>query len=243
MNNKNQEKVILITGSSRGIGASIAKLSKQYGYKVILHGKTKSKELLYMAEELNSDYLVFDLSNPLEIKNSFKNIQKLDVLVNSAGVNISKPFEDLDFKDWQIIYNVNVFGMVNVIKYALPIMKENQSISKIINIGSVKGTYSAVGRAAYASSKSAIINLTTSLAKEYGPRILVNCVSPGFTATKMTKDTWSKRIKKQVESIILKRIADPSEIAEVVLFLSSDKCNYITGQNINVDGGFGIKNV
>ena len=158
MNKKNQERVILITGSSRGIGASFAKLCKEDGYKVILHGKTKSRELLNIAEELNSDYLIFDISNQLEIKNSLKNIKKLDILVNSAGVNISKPFEELDFKDWQIIYNINVFGMVNVIKYALPILKENKSISKIINISSVKGSYSAVGRAAYASSKAAVIN-------------------------------------------------------------------------------------
>lgn len=243
MNKKNQERVILITGSSRGIGASLAKLCKQDGYKVILHGKTKSRELLNIAEELNSDFLVFDISNQLEIKNSLKNIKKLDIIVNSAGVNVSKPFEELDFKDWQLIYNINVFGMVNVIKYSLPILKGNKSISKIINIGSVKGSYSAAGRAAYASSKAAVINLTTSLAKEYAPNIIVNCVSPGFTATKMTDDTWSKRIKQQVNSILLKRMANPKEIAEVILFLCSDKCNYITGQNIIVDGGFGIKNV
>ena len=120
---------------------------------------------------------------------------------------------------------------------------QNQSISKIINIGSVKGSYSAAGRAAYASSNAAVINLTTSLAKEYAPNIIVNCVSPGFTATKMTDDTWSKRIKQQVNSILLKRMADPKEIAEVILFLCSNKCNYMTGQNIIVDGGFGIKNV
>ena len=93
-----------------------------------------------------------------------------------------------------------------------------------------------------ASSKAAVINLTTGLAKELAPRILVNAVAPGFTNTEMTKNTWSDRIKKQVNNILLKRMADPKEIAEVVLFLSSDMNQYITGQTINVDGGFSIKN-
>ena len=121
-------------------------------------------------------------------------------------------------------------------------MKKSNLLSKIINIASVKGTYSAVGHLAYASSRAAVINLTTGLAKELAPNVLVNSVSPGFTSTDMTKNTWSKRIKKQVDSILLKRMATPDEIANVVLFLCSDKCSYITGQNISVDGGFGIKN-
>ena len=85
--------------------------------------------------------------------------------------------------------------------------------------------------------------MTSSLAKEFAPNIIVNCVSPGFTNTEMTKQTWSLRIKKQVESILLNRMAETKEIAEVILFLCSEKCNYITGQNIIVDGGFSIKNV
>ena len=95
---------------------------------------------------------------------------------------------------------------------------------------------------AYASSKAAVINLTTGLAKELAPKILVNAVAPGFTSTEMTESTWSDRIKEQVGNILLQRMADPSEIAEVVLFLSSEASEYITGQTINVDGGFSIKN-
>ena len=124
----------------------------------------------------------------------------------------------------------------------MPIIKKSQGFKKIINIASVKGTYSAVGYVAYASSKAAIINLTTGLAKEFAPDIMVNSVSPGFVDTEMTNRTWSKRIQKQVKSILLKRIATPDEIANVILFLCSDECTYINGQNIIVDGGFGIKN-
>ena len=115
-------------------------------------------------------------------------------------------------------------------------------MGKVINIASIKGLYSSVGRVAYASSKAAVINLTTGLAKELAPKVLVNAVAPGFTNTEMTDNTWNDRIKKQVDNILLQRMANPKEIAEVVLFLSSEASEYITGQTINVDGGFSIKN-
>ena len=240
--NKKNDSTILITGSSRGIGAALARVCAQEGFDVILHGRSKSRDLLNLAEELNSKIIYFDLTNEVELKNSLKQLTKLNILINFDGINISKPFNDLSNEDWQSVYDVNVFGLVNVIKYTYPILKKNQ-LSKIINISSIKGIHSSVGRAAYASSKAAVINITSSLAKEFAPKIIVNCVSPGFTKTEMTEKTWSERIKNQVESILLNRIADPKEIAEVVLFLCSEKCNYITGQNIIVDGGFSIKNV
>tara|TARA_Y100001978_G_scaffold70621_1_gene63439 strand:+ start:1023 stop:1745 length:723 start_codon:yes stop_codon:yes gene_type:complete len=233
---------ILITGSSRGIGAATAIKSKLEGYDVILHGRSKTKHLINISRKLESEYIYFDLRKENEIANAFKEISKLDALVNSAGINISKSFLDLTESDWKSIYAHNVFGISNVIKYALPKLKKN-NISRIVNIASVKGIYSAVGRVAYASSKAALINLTTGLAKELSPNILINCVSPGFTNTDMTNNNLSNRIQKQIDSILLGRVADPSEIAEVILFLCSKKCTYITGQNIIVDGGFSIKNV
>tara|TARA_B100000242_G_C43024838_1_gene477106 strand:- start:52 stop:777 length:726 start_codon:yes stop_codon:yes gene_type:complete len=239
---KNLKPTVLITGSSRGIGAATAKLLCKSGFEVILHGASRSDALITLSEKLNAKFLCFDVTKEEEIKKSLEGLEKLNILINSAGINISKPFLDLAPNDWQSIYDVNVFGLVNVIKYAYPLLKKNE-LSKIINIGSIKGTYSAVGRTAYASSKAALINITNSLAKEFAPNIIVNCVSPGFTSTKMTQDTWSNRIRDQVNSILLKRMAEPEEIAEVILFLSSNKCKYITGQNINVDGGFSIKNV
>jgi len=235
-------KTILITGSSRGIGASLARLAIKEGLEVILHGRSKTKELVLLSEELHSKYICFDVTNEVEMIEALKQIPKIDILVNSAGINISKPFSELTVDDWNQTYATNVIGMANVIKNTLPLMQKDSTPAKIINIASIKGSYSAVGRVAYASSKAAVINLTTGLSKELAPKILVNCVSPGFTSTEMTENTWSSRIKKQVESILLKRMADPEEISEVILFLCSDRCTYITGQNINVDGGFGIKN-
>ena len=236
------ENKMLITGSSRGIGAAIARLAKVKGYEVLLHGRTQSDQLMELAKELDSKYVIFDISNENEVKKALSDITQINFLVNSAGLNISKAFDDLKDSDWRSVYDVNILGLVNVIRYTIPIMKRSQSIGKIINLASIKGLYASVGRVAYASSKAAVINLTTGLAKELAPRILVNAVAPGFTNTEMTKNTWSDRIKKQVNNILLKRMADPKEIAEVVLFLSSDMNQYITGQTINVDGGFSIKN-
>jgi len=234
-------QTIFIVGSSKGIGASLARLAKKNGYNIILHGKSLSKNLTKISKELNSKYIIFDVTNEVETRLALKKLKKIDVLVNSIGINISKSFLKLSNANWQSIYESNIFGVARVIKHVIPILKKSLSMPKIINIASVKGTYSAVGHVAYASSKAALINLTTGLAKELAPDIMVNSISPGFTNTDMTKKTWSKRIKKQVDTILLKRIAKTEEIANVILFFCSDKCSYITGQNIIVDGGFGIK--
>jgi 3-oxoacyl-[acyl-carrier protein] reductase len=236
------KKKILITGSSRGIGAAIARLAKEKGYDVLLHGKGYSSHLANLAKELDSKYIIFDVAKDDEVKRALSEISCVDVLVNSAGVNISKAFDNLTDSDWKTIYDINLFGLVNVIRHVVPIMERSQFTGKIVNIASIKGLYASVGRVAYASSKAAVINLTTGLAKELAPKILVNAVAPGFTSTEMTENTWSDRIKKQVDNILLKRMAEPKEIAEVVLFLSSSANEYITGQTINVDGGFSIKN-
>jgi len=235
-------KIIFITGSSRGIGSAIARLAKTRGYEVILHGRRESPSIIKLAKELDSKYLVFDVKNESEVIESLSKVDHIDVLINSAGINISKPFDQLSDCDWRGIYEINVFGLANVTRHVVPLMKRSKGLGKIVNIASVKGLYSSVGRVAYASSKAAVINLTAGLAKELAPNILVNAVAPGFTITEMTENTWSDRIKQQVESILLRRMAMPVEIARLVMFLSGEENEYITGQTISIDGGFGIKN-
>ena len=119
-------------------------------------------------------------------------------------------------------------------------MRQSSS-ARIVNVGSVKGQYSAVGRAAYATSKAAVSHLTVAMAKELAPDILVNCIAPGFVDTDMTKNTMSPRIKSQIQSALLGRLADADEIAAGVLFFCGDECSYITGQTLTIDGGFSIK--
>ena len=234
--NKKKDSSILITGSSRGIGAALARVCKQEGFEVILHGRSKSKDLLNLAKELNSQIIYFDVTNEIEMKNSLKQLKKLNILINCAGINISKPFNDLSKADWQSVYDVNVFGLVNVIKYTYPILKKNK-LSKIINISSIKGIHSSVGRAAYASSKASVINITSSLAKEFAPKIIVNCVSPGFIVSDMTSKLPEK-VKEQLTSRIpMARLGNGDDVSNCVAFLSSEASSYITGETIHVNGG------
>jgi 3-oxoacyl-[acyl-carrier protein] reductase len=184
---------------------------------------------------------VFDVTDESQVREGMGSFEKLDVLVNSAGVNISRPFQELSKSDWTRVYDVNVFGLASVTRMAVPALSQADNIGKIVNIASIKGVYSSVGRAAYASSKAAVISLTTALSKELAPRILVNAVAPGFVDTEMTLNTMSARLQRQIDSILLGRIAQPIEVANAVLFLAGDKNSYITGQTLNVDGGFSIK--
>ena len=234
-----KHKNILITGSSRGIGAATAILAKKYGANIILHGKTESKELKNLAKKLNSPYFFCDVSDEETIKNEIKKFKKIDILVNNVGISISRPFLELTSNDWRETWNTNVMGIVNFSKSVIPNMQK-QKHGKIINISSIKGFPHTAGRAAFASSKAALITLTASMGKELKPYILVNCIAPGFTETETTKKDWSDRIYKQISQTPLGRAAKPEEIAEVILFLASDKSNYINGQTLIVDGGYSI---
>lgn len=232
-----KHKIVLITGSARGIGAVTARLAQKYGARVILHGKTESPELKKLSKELNAPYFFCDVADEGAIKKHMNTISRVDVLINNAGISISKSFLDLSFEDWLTTLKTNVLGAVTVSKAVIPGMLKRKS-GKILHISSIKGYPHTAGRAAFAASKAALITLTASMAKEYAPSILVNAVAPGFTETETTKQAWSQRIYEQIKKVPVGRAADPREIAEVILFLASDKANYITGQTLVVDGGY-----
>lgn len=235
-----EHKTILITGSSRGIGAATARLAKRYGASVILHGKTGSEELKMLAKRLDSPYIFCDVRDEKTVINEVKKFKKIDILVNSAGINPSKTFMELSNKNWQDIFDVNIMGTVNFSKAIIPQMIKRR-FGKIINIASIKGYANISGKPAYAASKAAIIRITSSMAEEFAPyNILINAVAPGFTETEMTKKTLSPKIQSQIDKIPLKRMAKPEEIAETILFLASNKSNYTTGQTFIVDGGYSI---
>jgi 3-oxoacyl-[acyl-carrier protein] reductase len=230
-------KRILITGSSRGIGAATARLATKYGAEVILHGKSESAELKKLVKELGAAYLVFDVTDEKAVEKEIAKVKKIDVLVNNAGINPSKTFKELTAKDWEEIFKVNVFGVVHVSRAVLRSMKKGS----IVNIASIKALNSVSGKPAYAASKAAVMRMTSSMAEEFAPQgIRVNAVAPGFTETEMTVASMSAKIKAQIDKIPLKRMAKPEEIAEAILFLASDKTAYITGQTIFVDGGYSV---
>ena len=239
-----KNKNILITGSSSGIGAATARLAKSYGANIILHGKNESEELKNLAKELNCEYIFCDVADKvavdLAVSAVLNKVKKIDVLVNCAGIVLGEFFLESSDDVWLEIMKVNLLGTVHFSQAVIPLMKKN-NYGRIVNIASIRGhkNTSSNARMAYSASKAAIVNLTSSLAKEYAPDIAVNAVSPGFINTEIAK-SWTEKVKEQVKTALLGRVGQPEEIAEVILFLASDKASFMTGQTILVDGGYSI---
>jgi 3-oxoacyl-[acyl-carrier protein] reductase len=235
-------KIILIAGSSRGIGAATARLAKSYNGTVILHGKTASPQLLELGREIESKYYIGDVTDPAIIKNIvdsvIANYGRIDVLINCVGFNQRFKFTEITDDTWINVFKVNVLGTAHFCQSVMPYMK-NQNYGRIVNIASIRGYPHTSGTPAYSTAKSAVINLTAILAKEGAPHITVNAVAPGFTETDMSKN-WDKEIKQLAHGSLLKRPAQPQEIAEIVLFLASDKASFITGQTLVADGGYSL---
>lgn len=237
-----KDKTILITGSSSGIGLATARLAKAYGATPILHGKTESEDLKKLAKELNCEYIFCDVADKTsvesEVNRILKKVKKIDILVNSAGIANREKFLESTDESWLEIFKVNVLGTTHFCQAVIPQMQKNK-YGRIVNIASIRAFTSTAGRSAYSASKAAVMNLTSVLAKEFAPNILVNAVAPGFTETPLSK-IWDKEVWKQLKTALLGRVAQPKEISEVILFLASDKASFITGQTILVDGGYSI---
>lgn len=226
------------------MGAAAAKIAYKNGDRVILHGKTDSNNLKKLAKELNADYIVCDVTDKKAVnktvEEAIKKAGHIDALINCAGAAKAIPFLETDDDHWLDLYKVNVLGTVHIIQAVLPHMQKAKK-GRIVNAASIRGHENMASNRgmAYSASKAAIINLTATLAKEYAPYIAVNAVSPGFTKTDMAK-TWNETVWNQVKTALLQRVAEPEELAEVMLFLASDKASFITGQTIVADGGYGI---
>lgn len=243
-------KAILITGSSRGIGKAIAELAHEEGYKIIVHGKTNSKELQKVHKNLKGSIKTFfDVSDKNETDNKIKEILEqvitIDVLVNNAGIGINF-IDDIQKSDDEKAleeYKVNILGTIHTTQSVLPAMLKQEK-GCVVNIASFKGIYSmsTMSSLTYGPSKAGVIALTNALAKAYSPKgIRFNTVLPGYVKTDVSKD-WPKSTWDRINSgVLLDRIAEPKEIAEVVMFLASDKASYMTGSEVLVDGGYTIK--
>lgn len=243
-------KVVLVTGSSRGIGRSIAVKFAKEGAHVIINYKTNIKEAETITEIISSYQhkcicIKADVSNESDVKNMVKTIMdqygKIDILVNNAGIAIDTSFNDKNIKTWQDTLNTNLIGVFLVSKYVGKYMKEAK-YGKIINISSTNGIDTIYPYSIdYDASKAGLINLTKNLAIEFSPHINVNAVAPGWVETEMNSELSKKYLKQEKEKILLKRFAEPEEIAELVLFLASDKARYIDGQTIRIDGGIKLQ--
>ena len=207
-----------------------------------MHGKTESEELKKLAKELSCEYIFCDVADKgaveLEVQKILKKVKKIDILINSAGIAPRATFLESTDDLWTDIFKVNVLGTVHFCQAVIPQMQKN-NYGRIVNIASVRGFNTGSGKPAYSASKAAIVNLTASMSKEFAPNIFINAVAPGFTDTPMSK-TWDDKVWAKVNTSLLGRVAQPKEIAEVILFLASDKASFITGQTILVDGGYSL---
>lgn len=243
-------KTILITGSSRGIGKAIAEYAHQKGYKVIVHGKNPSEALEAVHSALEGSLMTtFDIADKQitheTINKLLDEVGTVDILVNNAGVarNFMKDIADMDDDKAIEEYRTNVLGTLHCTQAVLPKMLEQQSGS-VINIASIKGHYNlaTMSTLTFATTKAGIISLTKALAKSYGDKgVRFNSVSPGYVETDQVND-WNEETFNRIKNgTILERIAQPEEVAPLVLFLASDEASYVTGADYLVDGGYEVK--
>jgi len=238
-------KVMLITGASRGIGRATAFLAASHHANVIVNYQHNAKDAESLVREINdrglsASAVCCDVTRQQDVGEMFRHIQenfgRLDILVNNAGIMKNGLLMMTKMDEYQAIMDVNCKGVFLCSQYAAKMMMKQKS-GKIINLSSIVGIYGNRGQTAYASSKSFVIGFTKSAAKELGPfNIKVNAVAPGFIETDLQKDTRPEVRTEFLKNIALGRLGTPEDVARVILFLSSELSDYVSGQVISVDG-------
>jgi 3-oxoacyl-[acyl-carrier protein] reductase len=238
-------RTAFVTGSTRGIGLSIARALHGAGAKVAVVGRDLERARSVAAELGERGFATAcDVARSDQVDDAVAATETalgpIDILVNNAGLTRDNILLRLTDADWDTVLNANLKGAFNTIRATIKGMMKRRS-GRIINIGSIVGLTGNKGQANYAASKAGLIGLTKSVAKEYASRnILVNCVAPGFIETDMTGALPEEARATLLEDIALGRLGRPEDVAGTVLFLASDLAGYITGQVLVVDGGMVI---
>lgn len=244
-----RKKTVLITGSSRGIGREMARLFAKNNYNVVINYNKSNDHAQELLEELTKEgcsVRIFkaDISNIHEA-NSLVNytigqFEKIDVLINNAGISRFNLFTDICYDEWHEVMNVNLNSVFYVTQKALQYMLPEQS-GKIINISSMWGLVGSANEVHYSTSKAALIGMTKALAKELGPsNIQVNAIAPGVIETDMLNEVDGDTIEMLKYETPLMRIGKPMDIARCALFLADEGGDFITGQVLSSNGGFVI---
>jgi 3-oxoacyl-[acyl-carrier protein] reductase len=237
-----EKKNIIVTGASGGIGNAIIKKLSQAGANILASG-TRIEKL----EELKTNFeglkiLKFDISQSDKIEEFIENATNelggsLDGIINNAGITQDNLAIRMSLDEWQKVININLTSTFLMSKFAIKKMLKNKS-GKIVNITSVVGHTGNLGQANYTASKAGIVAMSKSLAIEYAKKnININCISPGFIQTAMTDKIDDKFKEVIISKIPSARLGEPEDIANAVLFLSSDQSNYINGETLHVNGG------
>lgn len=243
-------KIVIITGGVKGIGAAIASLFYKEGAIVLLLDILDPEKDSVLKDNTMARFYLCDVSNHEQVKMAFCKIQeefgRIDVLVNNAGVQTYGKVGDMEEDVWDKTLNVNLKSAFLCSKYAVPLMKESDH-PVIINISSVQALVCEENVAAYTASKAGMLGLTKAIAVDYAPHIRCVAVCPGAVNTEMLKDDLMRSkdpdgLLNYTKNIhLMNRVASPEEIASFVLFLSSEQADFCTGQYYRIDGGIGSK--
>ena len=237
-----ENKKIIITGATGGIGNSIVKRLSDAGAKILATGTRLEKLEELKSKFKNTDILKFDISKGDQIEEFIENATKqlgggLDCLINNAGITQDNLAIRMNIDEWKKVIDINLTSTFLLSKFAVKKMLKNK-YGKIINITSVVGHTGNLGQANYTASKAGIVAMSKSLAIEYAKKnININCISPGFIKTEMTDKIEEKFKEAIISKIPSSRLGEPEDVANAVLFLASDQSNYINGETIHVNGG------
>ena len=234
-------KIAIVTGGTRGIGASISKKLKSSNFKVIANYTSNDEAAESFSKENNIEVIKWDVSNYDECQKSVNKIyednQNVDILVNNAGITRDAPLHKMSKDKWQKVIDVNLNSIFNMTSLVINKMREN-NFGRIIHISSVNGQKGQFGQTNYAATKSALIGFSKSLALESASKgITSNVICPGYINTEMVAAIREDILKSIIETIPNKRLGEADEVAEMVDYLVSDKASYVNGSTFSINGG------
>jgi NAD(P)-dependent dehydrogenase (short-subunit alcohol dehydrogenase family) len=241
-----KNRTVVITGAAKGIGAACAELFFTEGANVVLLDTAKNESGI---DDKRWHFINCDVAVEKEVKDAMDHAAlifgRIDILVNNAGIQRYGTVVETTAEEWDHVFNVNLKSQFLCAKYVIPFLQKNRT-GVIINVASVQAFLSQKRVAAYTAAKSAILGLTRSIAIDYAPQIRCVAVCPGTIDTPMLRDAINlspdpgEVMQECVDMHLAGRIGKPEEVAELVLFLSSEKASFITGQAIRIDGGLGV---